>query len=110
MKAGVIPDEADAGAAAEEFVGAFGDFVHDGAVVPWGVADGVVNGLIVEIRDVFFHAFKVLGLGAGLDESADVGADFRRVGVAAGEEEVTKRFDERHDSPHGSDDVLRDIG
>ena len=44
-----------------------GDFVDEGTAFPGGVGDAVVDGLVVEVGDFFFHAFHVGGAVFGLE-------------------------------------------
>lgn len=73
-------------------------FVHDGAAFPGGVGDAVVNGLVVEVFDFFFHAFHVGGAVFGLEKTVDVGTDFCGVGFATGVEVSTEVFHEWYEA------------
>lgn len=91
---GVVDDESAARAAAKEAVGTAGDFVHERTVFPWRVADGVVDSLVVEIRDIFFHALEIFRASLGLHEAKHVRANLVEVGIAARAEETTEIFHE----------------
>ena len=105
-KAGVIDDESAAGASGKQSIGPERDLVHERAVFPGRVADGVVNGLVVEIRHMLFHALDVLGTALGLHEAEEIGLDLVGVAITASPEETGEILDERHKAAGGSDDVL----
>ena len=106
LDAGVINDESAAGATAEQAVGAAGDFVHERAMLPRRVTDGVVNALIVEIRNVFFHSFEVFGSAFGLHEAEEVALDLSGVVIAARAEETGEVFHEGDEATDCPSDVL----
>lgn len=103
---GVVNDESAARASAKKSVGTAGDFVHERAVFPWRVADGVVDGLIVEIRDIFFHALEVFCAPLGLHEAKQVGADLVDIGITARAEKAAEVFHEGNKTIDGSNNVL----
>ena len=93
-EAGVVDDETAARASAKQAIGAAGDFVHERTVLPWCVADGVVDGLVVKVRNLFFHAFEILRAGFGLHETKQVGADLVSVGITASAEKTAELLHE----------------
>jgi hypothetical protein len=54
------------------------------------VADGVVDALTVEARNVLLHAFKVFGAALGLHEAEEVTSNLCEVVIAAGAEEIVE--------------------
>ncbi len=73
---------------------------------PRRVADGVVNVLVFEIRNVFFHAFEVPGSSFSLHEAEEVALDLGGVVIAASAEETGEVFHEGDKSTGGPGDVL----
>jgi hypothetical protein len=106
LETGVVDDEPTAWGTAEQAVGPASNFVHEWARFPWGMADGVVDGLVIEIRHIFFHALDILPATLGLHETKQVVADLKRVGVAASMKETTEVFHKGNEAGSGSNNVL----
>lgn len=105
-KTGVVDDESAARATAKESVGTAGDFIHERAVFPWRVADGVVDGLVVKIRDIFFHALEIFRATLRLHEAKHVRANLVEIGIAARTEETTEIFHEGDKTIDSSNNML----
>ena len=106
LDAAVIDNEATTCAAAKQPIGPAGDLVHQRAVIPRRMTDGVVNALIIEIRHMLLHTFEVFGSAFGLHETEEIGLDFDRVVVAASSEKADEVFHEREKARCGSNNML----
>ena len=106
LNAAVIDDKAATGTAAKQSVGAARNLVDERAVVPRRVADGVVDALVVEVWNVFFHAFDVFGTAFGLHEAEEVALDLGQVAVTARAKEFGEVFHVCDKTTDRSGDVL----
>jgi hypothetical protein len=70
------------------------------------MTDGVVNRLIVEIRNMFFHALQVFRAAFGLHETEQIGVNLGSVAITASVKKTGEILDKGHKATSGSDDVL----
>ena len=96
LKAGIVNDQSRPGSSAQQIVGMKGDLIHQGAMLPRRVADGVMHVLAGKSGHAFLHALHVLTPPFCLHQPGKIRTNFLRVRIAASGKKPRVGFYEFH--------------